>query len=36
MNKASSALDDLFCAPPTDDAGHVLFSLPVTRRWLSR
>ena len=36
MHKASGALDDLFCAAPTDDVDKVLFSLPVTRRWLKQ
>jgi hypothetical protein len=36
-DKASDALDNLFSAAPTDDdADKVLFSLPVTRRWLAQ
>lgn len=34
MHKARAALDVLFSPVPTDDEEKVLFSLPVTRRWL--
>ena len=34
MHKAKAALDVLFSPVPTDDEEKVLFSLPVTRRWL--
>src|ERR1700759_1807286 len=34
MHKVLSALDELFSPVPTDDEKKVLFSLPVTRRWL--
>ena len=34
MHKARAALDELFSPVPTDDEKKVLFSLPVTRRWL--
>src|SRR5260370_7803897 len=36
MHKASAALDELFSPAQTDDADQVLFSLPVTRRWLEQ
>jgi hypothetical protein len=36
MHKASAALDVLFSPTPTDDADPVLFSLPVTKRWLEQ
>jgi len=36
MHKASAALDKLFSPAQTDDADKVLFSLPVTRRWLQQ
>src|ERR1700682_4583810 len=36
MHKASAALDELFSPTQTDDADKVLFSLPVTRRWLEQ
>src|ERR1700694_688342 len=34
MHKASAALDELFSTEQTDDQAKVLFSLPVTKRWL--
>ena len=37
MHKASAALDKLFSPAQTDDeADKVLFSLPVTKRWLEQ
>src|SRR6202795_2165129 len=36
MHKASAALDELFSPAQTDDSDQVLFSLPVTRRWLEQ
>src|SRR5260370_33887562 len=36
MHKASAALDELFSPAQTDDADQVLFSLPLTRRWLEQ
>ena len=36
MHKASAALDDLFSPAQTDDQNKVLFSLPVTKRWLEQ
>src|SRR6202051_1090093 len=36
MRKASAALDDLFSTEQTDDQNKVLFSLPVTKRWLEQ
>ena len=36
MHKASAALDDLFSTEQTDDQNKVLFSLPVTKRWLEQ
>ena len=36
MHKASAALDELFSPAQTDDVDKVLFSLPVTRRWLEQ
>src|SRR5258705_2496634 len=36
MHKASAALDDLFSTEQTDDQDKVLFSLPVTKRWLEQ
>jgi hypothetical protein len=36
MNKASAALDELFSTEQTDDQNKVLFSLPVTKRWLEQ
>jgi hypothetical protein len=36
MHKASAALDELFSPTQTDAADQVLFSLPVTRRWLEQ
>ena len=36
MHKASAALDDLFSPAQTNDQNKVLFSLPVTKRWLEQ
>src|ERR1700738_4029758 len=36
MHKASAALDELFSTEQTDDQNKVLFSLPVTKRWLEQ
>jgi hypothetical protein len=36
MRKASAALDELFSTEQTDDQNKVLFSLPVTKRWLEQ
>ena len=36
MHKVSAALDELFPPTPTNDADPLLFSLPVTRRWLEQ
>src|SRR5260370_15756875 len=36
MPKASAALDELFSTEQTDDQDKVLFSLPVTKRWLEQ
>jgi hypothetical protein len=37
MHKASAALDEIFSPAPTDDEpDKVLFSLPVTKRWLEQ
>jgi hypothetical protein len=37
MNRASAALDEIFSPAPADgDVEKVLFSLPVTRRWLEQ
>jgi hypothetical protein len=36
MHKASTALDELFSPAQTDDVDKVVFSQPVTRRWLEQ
>src|SRR5471032_2439136 len=36
MHKANAALDELFSTGQTDDQNKVLFSLPVTKRWLEQ
>ncbi|MFM0514986.1 COG3415 family protein [Paraburkholderia sp. RL17-373-BIF-A] len=36
MHKASAALDELFSPAQAEDVHKVLFSLPVTRRWLEQ
>ena len=36
MHKASAALDEFFSTEQTDDQNKVLFSLPVTKRWLEQ
>ena len=36
MRKASAALDELFSTEQADDQDKVLFSLPVTKRWLEQ
>ena len=36
MGKANAALDELFSPTQTDDVDRVLFSLPVTKRWLEQ
>jgi hypothetical protein len=36
MHKANAALDDLFSTEQADDQNKVLFSLPVTKRWLEQ
>lgn len=36
MHKASAALDDLFSPAQTGDVEEVLFTLPVTRRWIKQ
>src|ERR1700680_2766494 len=36
MHKASAALDNLFAPAQTADQNKVLFSLPVTKRWLEQ
>src|SRR5229473_6777646 len=36
MHKASAALDEIFSTEQTDDQNKVLFSLPVTKRWLEQ
>lgn len=36
MHKASAALDDLFSPAQTGDGEEVLFTLPITRRWLKQ
>jgi hypothetical protein len=36
MHKVSAALDELFSTEQTDDQNKVLFSLPVTKRWLEQ
>ena len=36
MRKANAALDALFSTEQTDDQNKVLFSFPVTKRWLEQ
>ena len=36
MHKASAALDELFSPTQADDVEEVLFTLPVTRRWIKQ
>ena len=36
MHKASAALDELFSPTQADDVEEVLFTLPVTRRWIKK